>query len=107
MRGERLKALRAERGLTQEEFSELVDIAVRQLSRYETNQSDPTSEVIARMADVLSVSVDYLLGRTEDRASYVQLDNLTVNEKQALIEWRRGNKYRAIEIIVADEKASV
>lgn len=106
MRGERLRQLRESSGLTQEELAERANVAIRQIARYEANQTDPSSEVMSRLADVLGASTDYLLGRTDETTSYIQVTNLTANEKRALMLWRKGLKYEAIEVIVED-KATV
>lgn len=66
--GEKLKDLRVERHLKLEELSKEVLIAASTLSNYENDENYDISAVnIVALADYYGVSVDYLLGRTDNR----------------------------------------
>lgn len=60
--GERLKAVRLQKGLLQKDVAEQAQIHPIQYGRYERGDSKPTADVLARLADALGVSGDYLLG---------------------------------------------
>jgi transcriptional regulator with XRE-family HTH domain len=63
---ERLLAARKERNLTQQDLAEMVRCALTQLKRYESGASQPTLDVIKRLAQALHVTSDYLLfGKNE------------------------------------------
>lgn len=62
---ERLRDLRSEKKLNQDEVSEACGISRIALARYETGTRTPRAEIAARLADYYGVSVDYLLGRAE------------------------------------------
>ena len=64
---ERLAALRKEKGLTQQVLADEVGVHVMQIRRYEGSASQPTLDVIRRLAVALSVSADTLLFDPEDR----------------------------------------
>ena len=65
---ERLLALRKERQLNQEDIVEKFGISVRTYRRYETEVSDKiTLETLWKIADFYGVSVDYLIGRSDER----------------------------------------
>ncbi len=64
---ERLAALRRERGLTQQALADSVGIHVSQLRRYEAGQSQPTLDVIRKLAVTLSVSADLLVFDKDER----------------------------------------
>ncbi|WP_153123219.1 helix-turn-helix domain-containing protein [Peribacillus tepidiphilus] len=64
--GERLKKLREEKNLTQEQAGEIFDLTKYQIHRYETGASNPDPATIKRFADYYDVSTDYLLGRTDN-----------------------------------------
>jgi transcriptional regulator with XRE-family HTH domain len=55
--GNRLKAIRLDRELTQEQFAELVGISVDFLSLIERGINAPSFEVLERMADRLDLTV--------------------------------------------------
>lgn len=64
---ERLAAVRRERGLTQQALADAVGIHVSQLRRYEGGQSQPTLDVIRKLAVALSVSADLLVFDKDER----------------------------------------
>lgn len=55
--GQRIKDLRAERGLNQEELAEKVGVFRTYMSRIETGAANPTLTMIYALADALGVSV--------------------------------------------------
>lgn len=65
MLGKRLKQLRGKR--TQQEIADLLDIARARYSHYENDHVQPDTDMLQRMASLYNVSVDYLLGRTDDK----------------------------------------
>jgi transcriptional regulator with XRE-family HTH domain len=64
---QRLAALRKEHGLTQQTLAARVGVHVVQLRRYEAGASQPTLEVIRKLATALSVSADLLLFGKDER----------------------------------------
>lgn len=68
--GERLREIRREYGLTQDEFAAILGTSKQILSRYELEQRSPKIEQVKKYAEKLHVSVDYLLGDTESEAVF-------------------------------------
>ena len=66
--GKRLRHIRKERGMTQEEFAALLGTSKQILSRYEREDRSPRIEVVRKYAEALKVSADYLLGDDEAEA---------------------------------------
>lgn len=64
---QRLKELRTEKEMTQEEFANTLFLNKSSISRYEKGTQMPEAEMLERIADFFDVSVDYLLGRTSNR----------------------------------------
>jgi transcriptional regulator with XRE-family HTH domain len=64
---ERLTALRKERSLTQQALADQVGLAVLQIRRYEGGTSQPTLDVIRRLAIALGVSADMLVFDAKER----------------------------------------
>lgn len=71
--GERLREIRKEMGLTQDEFAKLLGSSKQILSRYELEQRSPKIDQVRKYAEKLKVSVDYLLGDNEAEAVYDEL----------------------------------
>ena len=65
----RLKELRKKHNLTQSEFAKQFNISNGAIGNWESGKREPDSETMSRMADYFNVSVDYLLGRTDDPSS--------------------------------------
>lgn len=63
--GGRIAHLREQRGWTQEQLSAFLGISRAALSHYEKNRREPDTETLTKVADIFGVSVDYLLGRTQ------------------------------------------
>ena len=65
---ERIAAIRKELKFSQEKFGELAGVSQRTVAFWESGQRMPSHAVISALADRLDVSVDYLLGRTDEKA---------------------------------------
>lgn len=98
---DRLRQLREQRGLTQVRLAELLDMTPRSYNRWERGGNTPHLEMLIRIADVLSVSLDALVGRAEpDNEPVVrnaqlhelikQTDGLADADQQALIQVMDG-----------------
>ena len=57
----RLKELRRERHMTQSELARLLQVSDGAVSMYESGQRQPNFETLKKIADIFSVTVDYLL----------------------------------------------
>ena len=60
--GTKIKNIRYNNNISQEEMAKILKINRNNLSRIETNKSLPTSEVLTRLAESFNVSIDSLLG---------------------------------------------
>ena len=63
----RLKELRKEKKLSQEELGEAMNISGRTISYFEAGERTPSPEILNQLADIFNVTIDYLLGRTSSR----------------------------------------
>ena len=64
---DRIRLLRAESHMTQEEFGRIFGISKPTVSFYEHGKSVPNDQIKTAIARYFGVSVDYLLGVTESR----------------------------------------
>lgn len=64
--GQRLRFLREQQGLTQPELAQRLDTVKQNISRYELNLAEPEYSILIQIADYFDVTVDYLLGRTDN-----------------------------------------
>ena len=69
MIGERLLDLRKDAGLTQDDLAAVLNINKHSISSYERDKSEPPDAIKIAIAQYFDVSVDYLLGLTDNPAS--------------------------------------
>lgn len=69
MIGERLLELRKDAGLTQDDLAAILNINKHSISSYERDKSEPPDAIKIAIAQYFDVSVDYLLGLTDNPAS--------------------------------------
>lgn len=70
MFGARLKQLRLEKDLTQDELGRFLNLSQRSISQYERSIRFPDETIINSIADFFDVSIDYLFGRTTIKNIY-------------------------------------
>ena len=63
----RLKECRKEKGYTQMQVAIFCDITEKAYQNYELMTREPKLEILARIADLYGVSIDYLVGRTDKK----------------------------------------
>lgn len=63
---ERLQYLKNNRNLLQKNIAKEIGIALRTYQYYESGERKPDSDTILKIAEYFDVSVDYLLGRTDN-----------------------------------------
>lgn len=56
--------------MTQEEVADSIGVSTSAVGMYEQNRRTPDAETMDRIAVFYGVSVDYLLGRTDERRPY-------------------------------------
>ena len=71
---ERLKTLRKEARLTQVDVAEKLGISQPAYASWERGVKKPTQDNLVKIAQVLNVSVDYLVGNLEEESD--ELDNI-------------------------------
>lgn len=63
----RLRQLRKERNLRQEDIAAELGLSTNGYQRYELGEREPVASVLKNMADFFNVSADFLLGRSDRR----------------------------------------
>lgn len=66
----RLRDLREDRDLSQTAVAKLLHMSQTGYSKYETGENDIPTHVLIALADFYDTSVDYLLGRTNQKKPY-------------------------------------
>lgn len=75
---ERLKKLRKDTGLTQVDIASKLGISQQAYASWERGIKKPTQENLVKLSKILYVSVDYLLGNTENKQTSDVLENIEI-----------------------------
>ncbi len=62
----RLKELRKKKGISQLRLATDLNTTQNTISRYETGEREPGIDELIKIADYFNVSIDYLIGRTDN-----------------------------------------
>lgn len=65
--GERLRWEREKNGISQQVVGDTVEVDRTAISQYERGLCMPTHATLQKLADYFDVSLDYLMGRTDER----------------------------------------
>ena len=63
---EGLKRMRNSSGLPQSKIAKMAEVSTTQYQNYEYGKNEPTASVLIRLADFFDVSLDFLVGRSDD-----------------------------------------
>ncbi|QCH27958.1 helix-turn-helix domain-containing protein [Clostridium tyrobutyricum] len=75
--GQRIKHLREELDLTQEELGKILNVSKPTISRYEADTNEPNTETLKTIAKYFNVSTDYLLENTNIKNTYSSADKIS------------------------------
>lgn len=94
MFNENLKALRKNKGFTQEELAQKVNVVRQTVSKWEKGLSVPDADALQKIAEVLDVEISQLLGADivhEENKNEIAEQLAKINE-QLIIRNRRAGK---------------
>ena len=64
---EKLKTLRKEKGLKQQDLAEMLNVTDGTVSNWEKGSSQPDNNALTKLSEIFDVSIDYLLDKSEYR----------------------------------------
>jgi transcriptional regulator with XRE-family HTH domain len=91
--GERIKELRAKKKLTQSDLAKLVGLTYIQVGRYETEKSNPSSDVLQKLAQALDTTSDFLMNGASDVTSAQLSDKELLNQFKAVEKLSQEDKH--------------
>lgn len=108
--GIRLKELRSERGISADQLAAELQIGVAMVFRYENNKSDPSSDVLTRIARYFKVSTDYLVGlavnpNPYEHSTYIEHEWPSRNELLLTEATRKGDFEEAAKLLIQMHEA--
>lgn len=99
--GQRLKELRKDNRMTQEELGKIINVSKVSISGYENGTRSPDRETLVNIADYFNVSVDYLLDR-EKSPDWASTDDLLKLED--MLASNKPMAYNGIELNEEDKE---
>lgn len=87
-----LKALRSERGLTQEQLAEKLNVSERTISRWETGRNMPDIGMLAELADFFAVSIPEIIdgerknGEMDQQESLLKVADYSEQERNGIMK---------------------
>lgn len=85
---DRLKSIRLEKGLTQKEVAEKLNVSQVMYQKWEKGVRNPKEETIERLAKALEIEPDYLSGYTGDLSEIIEIikmNNPTEQDKKEIL----------------------
>ena len=99
---QRLKKVRIDKGLSQTELGNLAGIHYTQIGRYENKGAQPSDDILAKLANSLGVSSDFLTnGSTDEMAENTLKDKELLNQFRAIEKMPDNDKYVVKSLIDA------
>lgn len=92
MFGNKLKELRINRGMSQEQLGNMIGVTKGNISSYETGRTFPREEKLRAIAKIFNVSFDYLLGDEQSEADLIKSKSLEIIDEaiKNLLEIRKN-----------------
>ena len=103
---ERLRELRLEKGLSQDQLAEKTGLSHGCIAMLEVKKRTPTGITLSTLADFFEVSTDYLLGREDDFGvvhAASPTAELTTEEKNLLDAFRKLNTKNRMHVVAYAE----
>lgn len=64
---ERIRALRMETGMSQEELGKLINKSKSNISQFELGKREPDNGTLLRLSEIFGCTLDYLLGKSDNK----------------------------------------
>ncbi len=102
--GERLKLLREDKDLKQEDIAKIMNVDRSTVGKWESSPSKPDYEKLIKLADYFNVSVDYLLGRTNIKEKSDQISNALEGDKELSEFWNELREREDLQLLFKQTK---
>ncbi len=91
-----LKELRTSKNYSQQKIADLLNVSRSTVAMWETNKSEPDNETLLKLAEIFNVSLDYLMGRTDETYDILyklaeetvlnkEFNDLSINQKKQFL----------------------
>ncbi|MCX4286700.1 MAG: helix-turn-helix transcriptional regulator [Clostridia bacterium] len=102
----KLQEIREEKNILQKELAEKLQKTRACISSWETNKTEPDLQSLIGLADILEVTTDYLLGRTND-VGLIEVHNQLTQDQQELLSLYNRMSFQDKNQLIGFAKALV
>lgn len=99
--GDRIKELRDQHDLSQQELADKIKISKSQLNRYENRGVQPPADVLNKLADKLDSTVDFLINGNKDEKAKATLKNNELLNKFKEMEAMPDEEQNALLTVIS------
>ncbi|MCK8824344.1 helix-turn-helix domain-containing protein [Fuchsiella alkaliacetigena] len=101
----RLKELRKQKDLKQEKLASHLNLSRSTIAGYETGKRKPDYNTLEKIASFFNVSVDYLLGRTEERKTADKIKKALADDPELVELWEELAKREDLKLLFKQVKS--
>ncbi len=103
MLSENIKAMRKNKGMTQEELAIKLNVVRQTVSKWEKGLSVPDADMLQKLAEVLETDISYLLGQVPQKENINEIAQqlAKISEQMAIENRRRKRLWKIIGFFVA------
>ena len=94
--GEKLQTLRRSRGLSQEQLAEILEVSRQAVSKWESAQAIPDLGRVLAMADLFSVTTDYLLRDENEAPTPATMEDSAPDSNVRRVSMEEANAFLAL-----------
>ncbi len=94
----KIKELRKEKKQTQIEIAKKLGVSQQVFANYENEINYPDPKMLIKIADYFDVTVDYLIGRTDDFGVIKQTPGLSLDEADLVENYRKCDNIGRVAI---------
>ena len=97
---EKIKILRKEKKILQEDLSRAIDVHSKHISRYENGKATPGPDILKKMADFFEVSTDYLLYDNVPKNGKIKIDDPELLDQFEKIKQLNVEERKAVKLVI-------
>ena len=100
-----LQNLRKSRGITQAEFSQIMNVAPSTIGMWEKGYREPDYDNLKRIANYFNVSTDYLLGNDTGAATLAQEETTLLEDFRSLTAEKKQTLFNMLAFLKSPQSA--
>ena len=104
MFGKRLRKLRKEKGYTQQDVADYLGVNRATIAGYETKGIQPGHDTLVKLANYFDVSVDYLLGNTDEKSNADKIKKAISDDPELVEFWDKAKDREDLQLMLKQTK---